>query len=176
MDQQLLDQLKAEYHALLEQGRLSDALLLIRQAAHWADEESQILAERIYLHGAYGHLRQDPAGYEYAMLAAMNGDVTSMYDLAYLYREGKGTVHDAAKAFYWLSKAADAGDAKAMDELGLCYLQARGVERDLNQAAALFEKAREAAGQDADLLKSVDKHLFMAQKMIEKEINKKAED
>lgn len=176
MDQQLLDQLKTEYHALLEQGRLSDALPLIRQAAHWADEESQILAERIYLHNAYGHLRQDLAGYEYAMLAAMNGDVTSMYDLAFLYRDGKGTVHDAAKAFYWLTKAANAGDARAMDELGLCYLQARGVARDLDQAVSLFEKAREAGSQDADLLQSANRHLFMAQKMIEKEKNKKAED
>lgn len=163
MDPQLLDQLKAEYNALLEQGKLSDALPLIRQAAHWADVDSQVLAERIYFHNAYNHPKKDTAAYEYAMLAAMNGDATSMYDLSWLYRHGNGTVHDAAKAAYWLQKAADAGVAEALDDLGLCYLQARGVQRDVQKASLLFKKAIEQGLEQPAL-----KHLAMAEKMIEK--------
>lgn len=156
MDQQLLDALKSEYQALLEQGRLGDALPLIRQAAHWADVDSQILAERIYLHELYGHPKKDTAGYEYARLAAMNEDVQSMYDLAKLYLEGQGIEHDSEKALYWLNKAAAAGNLEAMDALGMQYLQARGVERDLAKAQEYFEKA--AAGG----LKPAEKHLQMA--------------
>lgn len=163
MDPQLLDQLKAEYNTLLEQGKLFDALPLIRQAAHWADFDSQVLAERIYFHNAYHHPRKDTAAYEYAMLAAMNGDPASMYDLSWLYRFGHGTVHDPKKAVYWLQKAADAGVPEALDDLGLCYLQARGVERDVQKASQLFKKAIEQG-----LDQPASKHLSMAEKMIEK--------
>lgn len=97
-----------EYKALLEKGDLVQALPLIRQAANWADFDSQVLAERIYLHELYNHPIDWRAGSEYALLAAMNGDITSMEDLAGLYEKGFGGSQDAAKAEYWKQKAENA--------------------------------------------------------------------
>ncbi len=161
MDQQLLNEVKGEYQSLLDQGRLADALPLIMQAAHWADVDSQILAERILLHGQYGHQINPQAGAEIARLAAMNGDAQSMYDLYLITASQKGADRGDQRAMYWLTRAAKAGLAQAQDTLGLAYLQAKGVERDPLIAREWFEKAIEN-GMDG----SVQKHLQMAQAMI----------
>lgn len=163
MDSQLLSEVKESYQQLLENGQLGDALPLIRQAAHWADLDAQILAERIYVHGLYGHPRSLQAGYEYATLAALNGDVTSMADLGQLYLDEHFDHKDVQKAHYWLSKAAAARHPDALDALGMMYLQARGVKRDLLRAISCFEQA-----QQAGLVEPAGRHLKMARKMLEK--------
>lgn len=105
MNDQLIFETTQEYTKLLEAGKLALALPLIRQAAHWADVDSQILAERIYLHEAYGHPIDYRSGFEYALLAAMNGDLQSMHDLGMIYKKGYGAAPDLEKAKYWLEKA-----------------------------------------------------------------------
>ncbi len=164
MDRQLIEQTKQEYQKLLDENRLASALPLIRQAAHWSDVDSQILAERIYLHGRYGHPKSDREGFEYARLAAMNEDGQSMYDLALLYQNGAGIEHDLTRAKYWLEKAARYEFAPAIDALGLLYLQGRGTERNACYARDLFIRAKEK-GFDPD---TVQKHIAMAEKMMEK--------
>lgn len=108
-DQELTETVKSEYKRLLEEGRLAEALPMIRQAANWADLDSQILAERIYMHGLYDHAIDIRSGMDYALLAAMNGDGQSMLDLGLVYKKGYGSKPDLEKANYWLKKAADLG-------------------------------------------------------------------
>lgn len=158
MDQQLLSEVKSEYQNLLERGKLADALPLIMQAANWADFDSQVLAERILLHGQYGHQITPEAGAQVARLAAMNGDVQSMYDLYLLAMASR----DETRAIYWLKKAANSGFAQAQDALGMAYLQAKGVERNPQLAKEWFEKALEGG------LQSASKHLQMADALIAK--------
>lgn len=109
MSQEIVEDVVREYTALLEQGDLTSAMPLIRQAANWADVDSQILAERIYLHEAYDHGIDYRTGFDYALLAAMNGDVQSMADLAMIYEKGFGATPDLAKAKYWKQKAIAGG-------------------------------------------------------------------
>lgn len=169
MDTRLLEELKQEYEALLDAGRVGDALPLIRQAAHWADIDSQILAERIYLHGSYSHPISLPAGYEYARLAAMNGDVISMADLGFLYGDDRFDQKDLKKSFYWLSKAAQAGSQDVLDALGMLYLQGRGTERNIEYALSCFERAAAASTDE-----KIHKHLQMARR--KKELEQKRKD
>lgn len=49
MEQELLNDVIREYRQLMEAGDLPAALPLIRQAAHWGDLESQILAADLYM-------------------------------------------------------------------------------------------------------------------------------
>lgn len=165
MEAQLIEQTKKEYEKLLLENKLASALPLIKQAAHWSDTDSQILAAQVYLHGQYGHPRSDKDGFEYARLAAMNEDPGSMYDLAMLYQNGAGMVHDLEKSKYWLEKAARYGYAPAMDALGMFYLQGRGVQRNVRLALDWFKKGANA-GIDPDIS---FRHVLMAQKRLAKE-------
>ncbi|EJW94437.1 TPR repeat-containing protein, partial [gut metagenome] len=115
METQLLKQLKVEYQKCLDQNDLASAMPLIRQAANWGDLEAQILAKNIFLHGWYNHPITHHAALEYAQVAAMNEDVASMFDLFWLYQNGRGIIHDDQKALYWLKKAANKEFPPAMD-------------------------------------------------------------
>ncbi len=130
METQLLQQLKQEYQDLLDQHNLAEAMPLIRQAANWGDLEAQILAKNIFLHGLYHHPITHHAALEYAQVAAMNGDASSMFDLAWLYQNGKGILHDDQKALYWLDKAANQNEPRAMDAYGMLYMQGRIIQKD----------------------------------------------
>lgn len=164
METQLLKQLKLEYQQLLDQNDLASALPLIRQAANWGDLESQILAKNIFLHGLYHHPITHHAAQEYALVAAMNGDAASMYDLAWLYQHGKDIAHDDQKALYWLTKAINLEYPDAMDAYGVLLLQGRVVKKDPIQAKQWFEKAYALATKDQYV-----KHIKIANLLIEKQ-------
>lgn len=164
METQLLQQLKQEIQQLLDQHNLAEAMPLIRQAANWGDLDAQILAKNIFLHGLYHHPITHHAAAEYALVAAMNGDVESMFDLAWLYQNGKGVVHDSKKALYWLKKAANCHDPRAMDAYGMLYMQGRIVDKDPYQAKQWFE-----AAYALDLQDQYAKHIKMADLLIKKQ-------
>ena len=70
MEQDIVNDVVREYRELLDKGDLPAALPLIRQAAHWGDVSSQILAAKLYTETV-----PDPAeALEYTRLAALNGD------------------------------------------------------------------------------------------------------
>ena len=152
METQLLQQLKQEYQDLLDQHNLAEAMPLIRQAANWGDLEAQILAKNIFLHGLYHHPITHHAALEYAQVAAMNGDASSMFDLAWLYQNGKGILHDDQKA------------PRAMDAYGMLYMQGRIIQKDPQQAKYWFEKAYALDPND-----QYAKHVKMANLLIEKQ-------
>lgn len=185
MDEQLIAQLKEQAADLLEQGRIKDALPLIRQGAHWGDAELQVLALRMLLHGAYQVPVRPAAALDYARMAALNGSPEGNRELGLLILKPENGAADYEKARYFLEKAALAGDATALDALGMMELQAKGTPRNAGKALAYFEQAEAAikapkaegvwkpladsSEDSAELLAQIERHQKMAQAMIAKE-------
>lgn len=144
MEEELKIQLKEQIHALLDEGRVNDALPMIRQAAHWGDLKMQELACAMLLHGKYGVMINRPVGLEYARMAALNGSNQGMVDLAALLLEGNPVEKDEKAAIHFLQKAASDGYAPAMDRLGMMFMQGRGVHKSYKTAAEWFKKALDA--------------------------------
>lgn len=66
----------------------------------------------------------------------------AQYELALMYRDGRGTRQDVAQAANWLRDAADAHYAKAETALGALYEQGIGVpRRDLEKACDFYKRA-----------------------------------
>ncbi|MGE0055255.1 MAG: ankyrin repeat domain-containing protein [Hyphomicrobium sp.] len=65
---------------------------------------------------------------------AKAGDVEAQYQLASLYRAGRGVAQDDALAFKWMKRAAEGGHIRAAYSLGTMYLSGRGAA--VNVAAA----------------------------------------
>ena len=81
---------------------------------------------------------------------AEEGDVTSQYIIAQMYKEGQGTKKDEDRWEYWISKAANAGEVSAQFDYGK-YLVANGDKDSKNLAKGLdyLEKAGEQGDLDA---------------------------
>lgn len=76
---------------------------------------------------------------------AEQGDLSSQYNLGYMYRNGEGVTYDYAKAAEWYKKAADQGHRKAQYNLGMMYYQGKYITQDYKKA---FELLQEAANQE----------------------------
>lgn len=135
MESEMIEQLRAEYNRLLETD-VNEALPLIRQAAHWGDLESQKLACDIYNEGRLV-TKDEKLAREYARLAALNGDVSSMVMLA----DALAAEKDYVSAVYFLRKAADANYSPALDRLAMAALTGKGMEKDPKLAKELIDKA-----------------------------------
>ena len=55
-------------------------------------------------------LSNDPAVADEFLQAATAGDVDAQYGMGLIYAEGRGVERDAAKSFYWLTRAIEQGD------------------------------------------------------------------
>lgn len=171
MDQQILEETKQEAQNLISENRLSEALPLIRQLAHWGDLNSQKELIEIYYNHKYGFERNLPAAFEYARLAAMNQDTDAMVLLAQLLMEGKGCRKDLQTALYFLNKAADAGNVHALDELSMIYLKGIDEPRDLSMASRLIEKAADLLRdhpEDTESYRKLNDQVKSHQQLIEK--------
>jgi TPR repeat protein len=97
---------------------------------------------------------------QYAQAAALltrmanSGNAEAQYQLASLYRSGRGVRPDETLAFKWMKAAAERGHVKAQFDLGSMYLAGRGVGRDIDQARIWLLKARAQGYPDASLLLS----------------------
>src|SRR5262245_11876098 len=78
---------------------------------------------------------------------AKAGNPEAQYQLASLYRSGRGVPQDDGLAFKWMKASADQGHKKAQFNLANMYLAGRGVARDVNHARTLLSKAA-AQGHD----------------------------
>lgn len=74
-------------------------------------------------------------------LAADQGDPEAMFNLAQMYRSGKGVVQDFERAFDLFFRAANVGLRSAQTRVGLAYATGEGVAPDLIEAAKWFEVA-----------------------------------
>jgi TPR repeat protein len=105
-------------------------------------------------------IEEDLSNGRFAHLAALlarkanAGDAEAQYQLASLYRTGRGVPPDEALAFKWMKAAAEQGHVRAQFNLGAMYLSGRGVARDLNQGRSWLSKAAAQGSQDASLLLS----------------------
>ena len=72
---------------------------------------------------------------------AQTGDVEAQYQLASLYRTGRGVTQDDIAAFRWMKAAAEMGHVRAQFNLAKMYLAGRGVAMDARQARVWLTRA-----------------------------------
>jgi TPR repeat protein len=90
--------------------------------------------------------------------AVAQGDPSAMYDLAYLYQDGKGVAQSFEKTFELWTMAAEQGYVKAMTCLGVLYFQGQGVDQSNELARAWWTKSVDEGSEDAVAnLKMLDK-------------------
>lgn len=72
---------------------------------------------------------------------AEQGDREAQYNLAFLYKQGKGVMEDKGKAAEWFRKAADQGLADAQYQLGNMYDKGDGVAQNASYAFVWYRMA-----------------------------------
>jgi len=78
----------------------------------------------------YERLGQPQQALHYLEQAARAGDAEARYNLACLYRAGRGLPKDLEQAFAWLCLAAEQGVLSAQSKLGVAYGAGEGVAAD----------------------------------------------
>ena len=84
--------------------------------------------------------------------AAESGSAEAQYQLASLYRSGRGVPQDDAMAFKWMKAAAEQGHKNAQFNLAKMYLAGRGVALDADQARLWLRKAAAQGYEEASKL------------------------
>lgn len=72
---------------------------------------------------------------------ARAGNTEAQYQLASLYRIGRGVTQDEAEAFRWMRQAAKAGHLRAQYSLASMYLNGRGTSVDFKAAETWAQRA-----------------------------------
>ena len=91
----------------------------------------------------FGEEKPSPEKIAQIRTAAAGGDADSQFQLADIYRYGKGVKKDYRESFEWAQKAANQGNAQAQHHLGIFYTYGMGVKKDLPEAFKWFQKAAE---------------------------------
>jgi ankyrin repeat protein len=81
--------------------------------------------------------------------AAEGGNAEAQYELASLYRSGRGVPQDDEQSFRWMKAAAEKGHQKAQFNLGRMLLTGRGAPLDIGQARFWLQKAAAQGHEDA---------------------------
>ena len=103
--------------------------------------DAQFELGKIYFHG-YLNCKQDyEKGFYYFKLAADQGHISAIFNVASCYDVGKGVKQDKSKAVSYYKLAAVDGDANANFNVGYCYYFGIGVEKDFKQAVEWLRKA-----------------------------------
>lgn len=79
-----------------------------------------------------------------AFLAAENGDVKAMIEVAQRYDTGDGVAENPKEAAKYFRRASKNGNRDGTHFYAKMHLLGRGVDRDLEEAVRLFEQAAEA--------------------------------
>lgn len=83
--------------------------------------------------------------------AALKGSREAQHTLGFMYRDGRGTRRNDAKAMGWYRKAAEQGYAPAEYNLGLMYAQGEGAKRDPAMAKKWFRRAADHGSVEAQV-------------------------
>ena len=94
---------------------------------------------RMYTAGEGGVAQDLPKAGTFLLLAAEQGDVTSMFTYGQRCKKGQGVPKDGAKATAWWEKAAAKGHLNAMRWLVHVYEKGDGVEQDAVAALGIIE-------------------------------------
>ena len=95
-------------------------------------------AEKAYDSGHYAKAR------ELWLPMAEQGDPTAQYNIATLYRLGRGVRADPVVATEWYQRAALLGHARSQVNLGRLYLSGTGVQRNILTAISWFQRAADS--------------------------------
>lgn len=91
---------------------------------------------------------------------ARSGDVESQFNLAQMYRTGRGIPRDVLEAKRWYERAAALGYAPAQFQLGVLWERGDGVPPDLVEARSWFARAAQQNFEPArDALETVEQIL-----------------
>ena len=91
---------------------------------------------------------------------AEKGDMIAQFNLAKMYREGKGVPKDYKTAVKWFSLSAEQGNAKAQYHLGVAHSFGLGVVPDYKIALKWFNRSAEQGNTFSQY------HLFRPKQMI----------
>ncbi len=125
--------------ALIEQGRMGEAIGLIRQAADAGDVEAMTFLGMSYESGRDVEADLAKAA-EYYAKAATEGDAYAQWRLGVLIDTQK-TEGSAEQAVELFRKAADQGNTDAMASLAVMYAAGKGIAQDLAEARRYYELA-----------------------------------
>ena len=90
-------------------------------------------------------------------MAAERGEVTAMFNLGCLCRDGQGVVQSFKKAAELFTMAAEQGEVDAMTNLGVMYIQGQGVDQSNELARKWWTKAANEGNDNAvNALKMLD--------------------
>ncbi|NBI43925.1 sel1 repeat family protein [[Haemophilus] felis] len=87
--------------------------------------------------------------FELILPLAQKKDRESQVNLALLYLKGNGVKKDLAKAYWWLSEAAESGSVKALNNLALFYLEGHYVQKNVAHSAKLFKMSAQSGSVEA---------------------------
>ncbi|MBL8555340.1 MAG: SEL1-like repeat protein [Phenylobacterium sp.] len=142
----------ADVRADVEAG-VPGALAQLTALAEVGHAQAQLYLAQLYDTGAAGLPENPTEARRWTALAAENGDVKAMHNLAVYEFRGEGGPQDLVSAARWFRKAADAGVVESQYNLGLLYQSGSGVDRNLAAARQWF--ARAAARGDAEARKAL---------------------
>jgi TPR repeat protein len=83
--------------------------------------------------------------------AAQKGNREAQHTLGFMYRDGKGTTRNDAKAIAWYHKAAEQGYAPAEYNLGLMYARGEGAKANPAAAQKWFRRAADHGSVEAQV-------------------------
>ncbi len=88
--------------------------------------------------------------FEYAKRKSENGDLTAMFVLNDMYKEGHGTCENDEKSFYWLKKVAELGDTRAFSEMGFRYWRGYGgAPKNIGNSKYWYTRACDAGSKQS---------------------------
>ncbi|MGK9126272.1 SEL1-like repeat protein [Olivibacter sp. SA151] len=134
-----VEQLFDKGSRLLEQGKVDEAYVLLKQAADqgYADAMSDLG----YIHTTFEEFLDDEKGFHWYLKGAELGSAYALNGLGLCYQHGYGTDQDYAKAFAYFKQAAEAGVVYAYVNLGMAYTDGIVVEQDMKKAYQYLKRA-----------------------------------
>ncbi|KAF9122081.1 hypothetical protein BGW39_010050 [Mortierella sp. 14UC] len=115
-------------------ARYSSAFQQARTNAAHGDLQGMIGLGCCYYHGEGGASQDFSLAMNWFKRVAKLGSAEAQFNIATMYRQGHGVLHNATTALEWYLKAAEQGHANAEYSVGLLYFNGVGVRRDYSTA------------------------------------------
>ena len=86
-------------------------------------------------------IRDYKKAFKWYKRAALLGHMDSMFQVGYMYENGRGVDKNIFEALKWYMRAAQLNHKGAMNNIGYLYENGEGVEKDIEQAISWYQKA-----------------------------------
>lgn len=114
----------------------------IKSKEEYTHKDIEEICERAHFYYRANPLIRDyKKAFKWYKRAAMLGHVDSMFQVGYMYENGRGVEKDISKALEWYMKAAQYNHKSAMNNIGYLYENGEGIEKDINMAITWYQKA-----------------------------------